>query len=129
MSVKLRKRKNTDGTTSLLLDIHHAGKRHYEFLNHLKLSNKSNPADRQLDKESLDLAKKIAIKRSHELTANDYDIITDSGKKTVVTEWMQAYVDSYKKKDKRNMQGALNKFKKYLIEANKQANLIWELGE
>ena len=33
-----------------------------------------------------------------------------SGKKTLVTVWMQAYVDDIHKKDKRNMQGALNRF-------------------
>jgi integrase/recombinase XerD len=37
MSVILRKRKNSDGTTSLLLDIYHNGKRQYEFLKELKL--------------------------------------------------------------------------------------------
>ncbi|MBE7170545.1 MAG: hypothetical protein INR73_08140 [Williamsia sp.] len=37
MSVKLRKRKNSDGTTTLYLDIYNNGKRPYEFLKHLKL--------------------------------------------------------------------------------------------
>jgi len=42
LSVKLRKRKNCDGTVSLYLDIYEAGKRDYEFLNHLKLQKPSN---------------------------------------------------------------------------------------
>jgi hypothetical protein len=70
----LRKRKNSDGTSSLFLDIWHNGKRKYEFLKHLKLSNRSNPADRQTDKENTELAKKIAIKKAQEYSANDFDV-------------------------------------------------------
>ncbi len=33
MSVTLSKRKNSDGSTSLLLDIYHTSVRKYEFLN------------------------------------------------------------------------------------------------
>ena len=89
MSVKLRKRKNSDGTISLYLDIYEAGKRDYEFLNHLKLQKPSNPADRQSNKENFQLAEKIAVKRAHELAAGDYSIVTDAGKKTLVIEWIQ----------------------------------------
>ena len=91
MSVKLRKRKNSDGTISLNLDIYEAGKRDYEFLNHLKLQKPSNPADRQSNKENFQLAEKIAVKRAHELAAGDYSIVTDAGKKTLVIEWMQSF--------------------------------------
>jgi integrase/recombinase XerD len=116
MSVKLRKRKNGDGTTSLYLDIYHNGERKYEFLKHLKLTKASTPTDRLQNKENLQLAEKITIKKAQELSANDYDMTSDIGKKTIVAEWMQNFVDSYKKKDKRNMQGALNRFIKFLEE-------------
>lgn len=117
MSVTLRKKKNKSGTTSLYLDIYHEGKRDYEFLE-MRLTKPVTPIDREANRETLELAKKIALKRSQELTANDYDITTDGGKNTIVVTWMQAYIDKYKKKDKRNLQGALNRFKDFMKEEN-----------
>src|SRR5919202_4558659 len=124
MSVTLRKRVNADGSTTLRLDIYHNGKRWVETLKNLQLPKPANPADRQSNKDKLELAKKIVVKRAQELEANDYAMVTDTGKKTVVVEWMQSYVDSYKKKDKRNMQGALNRFKDFLVE-DKKAGLAF----
>jgi hypothetical protein len=46
MSVILRKPKNTDGTTTLRLDIDPDGKRSVETLKHLKLAKPSNLLDR-----------------------------------------------------------------------------------
>src|SRR5687767_8181963 len=83
MSVILRKRKNKDGSTSLLLDIYHNGERTYEFLKELKLSKPSNVQDRVTNKENLELAERIAAKRAHELAAGDYEMTTDIGKKTI----------------------------------------------
>jgi site-specific recombinase XerD len=114
MSVKLRKRKNSDGTTTLYLDIYFNGERKYEFLKHLKLSKGTNPADKQTNKDNTELAKKIAINRAQQLSANDYNMVTDIGKKTIVAEWMQNFIDKYQKKDKRNLQGALNRFTDFL---------------
>jgi len=129
MSVILRKRKNSDGSTSLLLDIYDRGVRRYEFLKHLKLSKPSNEMDRQKNKENFQLAKKIEVKRAQELSANDYSMITETGKNTIVTEWMQVFIDNYKKKDKRNLQGALNRFKKFLIEEKKHGLTFGHLSE
>lgn len=129
MSVTLRKRVNSDGSTSLLLDIYHNGERKYEFLKELKLCKPANPGDRQSNKDKLDQAKRIETKRAQELSASDYSMVTDTGKKTIVTQWMQSYVDSYKKKDKRNMQGALNRFIKFLIEDKKQGLTFGRLNE
>ncbi|MDE3234803.1 MAG: site-specific integrase [Bacteroidota bacterium] len=124
MSVTLRKRKNLDGTTSLLLDIYYndgeKGVRVREFLKHLKLSKPSNLLDRESNKKKLQQAEEIAIARAAELEANNYGMITDIGKKTLITTWMQSYVDTYKKADKRNMSGALQRFKDFLKEENKE---------
>jgi integrase len=122
MSVKLRQKQNKDGTTSLLLDIYHSGKRTYQFLPELKLMKPRNKADQKTIKDNrgkLELAERIAQKKSLELAASDYDMTTDIGKKTIVTEWMQSYVDRYTKKDVRNMQGALNRFKAFLKDDGK----------
>jgi site-specific recombinase XerD len=116
MSVTLRKRMQADGSTSLLLDIYHNGKRRYEFLKHLKLVKPANPADRANNKNQEAQAKAIAIQRAAELQANDYNMVSDAGKKTIVVRWMQSYVDDYNKGDKRNMQGVTRRFDKWLMD-------------
>lgn len=119
MSVVLRKRKNADGTTSLRLDIYHNGQRTIETLKHLQLAKPANLVDREQNKQRLQQADEIAVTRAAELEANNYSMVTDAGKKTIITVWMQSYVDSYTKKDKRNMQGALNRFTIFLKKDNK----------
>lgn len=114
MAVKLRKRVNKDGSTTLYLDIFHQGKRQYEFLTSLKLVKESNLKDRNNNKQNLELAKAIALKRNHELGAGEYGIATMTGKKTDVLFWFSAYVEKYNKKDKRMLIGALNHFKNFL---------------
>src|SRR5215510_3310206 len=101
MSVTLRKRKNGDGSTSLVLDIYRDGERRYEFLKELKLVKSSNAIIKEKNRANLELAKKIAAKKAHEYAASDYSIVTESGKKTIVADWMQAFIDGYDKKDKR----------------------------
>jgi integrase/recombinase XerD len=128
MSVTLRKRKNSDGSISLLLDIYHDGKRSYEFLKDLKLTKPANPADRQTNKENLQLAERICTKRAQELSASDYQMITETGKNTIITEWMQSFIVKYKKKDLRNMHGALNRFQDFLIEEKKQGLTFGKLS-
>lgn len=131
MSVKLRKKENKDGSVSLYLDIYHNGFRKYEFLKHLKQHKpgKCNPAEREANREKWELAKKIEIKMAQELSADEYSITTDAGKKTLVVEWMQSYIDRYKKKDKRNLQGALKRFSDFLLEENTQNMTFVHLTE
>ncbi len=124
MSVVLRKRKNADGTTTLRLDIYRNGQRTIETLKHLKLAKPSNIIDREHNKKRMQQADEIAVTRAAELEANNYSMVTDAGKKTIITVWMQNYVDSYTKKDKRNMQGALNRFAAFLTE-DKKAGLTF----
>ena len=114
MSVTLRKRKNSDGTTTLRLDIYHNGLRKVETLKHLQLSKPSNLIDREANKNNLQLANEIAIARAAQLQSTDYDMTSDAGKKTIVTEWMQGYIKTYDKKDIRNMQGVTKRFATYL---------------
>ena len=119
MSVKLRKRENADGTTTLRLDIYHNGQRKVETLKHLQLAKPSNLADREANKTNLQLAQKIAIERAAQLEANNYNMVTDAGNSTLVTVWMQSYIKGYEKKDVRNMQGVTNRFIAYLKKINK----------
>lgn len=118
MGVALRKKKNTDNTTSLYLDIYHNGRRKYEFLQQLKLVTKPSTAkDRTENKSNIDLAKKILAKRQHELESNDYDITPAYKQNIDFKEFFQSFIDSYKKKDLRVVQACFNQFKAYLKEA------------
>ena len=119
MSVTLRKRKNADGSTSLRLDIFHNGQRTIETLKHLKLAKPSNVNDREGNKDLLKKAEAVRLARTVALEENNYNMDSEAGKKTIITKWMQAYVDGYTKKDKRNMEGVLNRFIKFLAETNK----------
>jgi len=56
-------------------------------------------------------------------------MITETGKNTIVTEWMQTFIDNYKKKDKRNLQGTLNRFKDFLVEEKLQELRFGRLNE
>lgn len=53
----------------------------------------------------------------------------DNGKSTIVAVWMQTYIDKYKKKDKRNLQGALNRFIAFLKEENKDGLTFGQINE
>lgn len=118
MSVKIRQRKNKNGSTSLVMDIYHNGQRKFEFLKSLSLQKGCSQAIKHRNKENLLLAEMIAAKKSQELSANDFALITDVGRKTEVTKWMESYIDKYTLADKRNMQGALNRFIDFLKEKN-----------
>lgn len=120
MSVTIRKCKNADGIGSLRLDIYQNGKRWVETMQNLKLAKASNLVDRENNKKRLQQAGAITVARAVELEANNYSMITDAGKNTVVTPWMQNSADVYTKKDKRNVQGALNRFSDFLVSNKKQ---------
>src|SRR5665647_540212 len=120
MSVILRKRKNANGTISLRLDIFHNGERKIETLKHLQLAKPSTLLDREQNKKKLLQAEEIAVTRAAELQASNYNMVTDAGRKTIITAWMQNYVDHYKKKDVRMMQAALDRFKTFLKEEKKE---------
>ncbi len=119
MSVTLRKRKNADGTTSLRLDIYHNGQHKIETLKHLQFAKPSNPTIIAANKEKYQTAKIIELDRAKQLETNGYNMFSDAGNKTIVTEWMQSYIKTYEKKDVRNMQGVMNRFIKFLEKINK----------
>ncbi|MEO5649040.1 MAG: site-specific integrase, partial [Ginsengibacter sp.] len=119
MSVILRKRKNANGTTSLRLDIFHNGMRKIETLKHLQLSKATTLVDREHNKRKLQQAEEIAITRGFQLQADNYNMVSDAGKKTIITVWMQNFVDAYKKKDVRMMQAATDRFSNFLKEEKK----------
>lgn len=116
MSVLLRKRPNSDGSTSIYLDIYHDGKRRYEFLKECKLLKANTPIERQINSDKLDLAKRIVGERSLQLQGNDYDVAPNPKAKIDFLEYFQSYLDGYKKKDIRVMMNSKQKFEGFLKE-------------
>ena len=114
MSVKIRKRPNSDGTISLRLDIYHNRVRTYEKLSHLQLRKPVTAADREFNKRNLQLAEAICIAKAAELQRSDYNVETVIDSNASVIDWMNEYIESYTKADKRNMSGALGRFEDFL---------------
>ena len=114
MSVTLRKRTNSDGTTTLRLDILHNGQRWYEALKNLKLSKPTTLLLRESNKDLLRQAEQIRTSRAAELEAGNYGMVSDKGKRQLVIQWLDSYVDKYTKEDKRVMKAVIAEFSKFL---------------
>lgn len=73
------------------------------------------PQERQKNKETLELAKKIRFERGQELLENmeGYRLKNES-RKINFLDYFQAYIDNYTKKDIRMVQIALQRFKDFL---------------
>jgi integrase/recombinase XerD len=116
MGVKLRKVKNADGSTSLMLDIWHNGKRQREFLTHLKLFKAINKIDRDGNQERLKLAEQIRNKREQQLQADEYEITPDFKKGIDFLKYFESYLSKYNKKDKRVIVSCYHKFETFMKE-------------
>lgn len=114
MGVKLRKRKNKDGTVGLRLDIIHNGVRSYESLDSLKLSKGNTLIEREQNKTNLKIAEAIRHAKSVEIASADYNIVTTVNKNIDILVWMEEYIKVYTKKDIRNMEGVKNRFKDFV---------------
>ncbi len=129
MSVILRKRKNADGTTTMLLDIWHNGKRKYEFLKNCKLIKPLTPFDRIENQRRFKLAQKIRNKIEEQLESNEYGITPAFKKNIDFVVFFEDYLNKYTKKDKRVMNGCFEKFKEYLKFVNIETITTKELTE
>ena len=118
MGVKLRKIKNGDGSTSLLLDIWHNDKRQREFLTHLKLCKPVTAIDRKENRERLELAERIRNKREQQIQCDEYDVTPEFRKGIDFLKYFENFLNRYNKKDKRVMAACYNRFKDYVIEEN-----------
>ena len=129
MSVTLRKKVNSDGSTSLYLDVYHNKKRHKEFLKDCKLYKATNPIERKRNKETMELAENIAIKRAQELVSQGYDVLASFKSNVDFIQYFENYISKYTKKDKRNMEGACNKFKDFLKKEGIRSLTFKQLNE
>jgi integrase/recombinase XerD len=129
MGVKLRRKINRSGSISLYLDIYSKGRRHCEFLSDLKLVKPRSPYDRVHNKNCLELAKQITINRAKEIVERGYDLKKSDGRWVNVVDWMLGFIDNYRKKDKRNLQGVLNRFIKFIKDEGCKEIFFGEITE
>lgn len=110
MAVKVRKRKNKDGSRSLYLDIYYEGKRTFKFLHHLKLEKESSadPSIRDENRTRLRVAQDICRKRERQLQEMEYGITPEFRQRVDFIEFADGYLDKYSKKDKRVLIASLN---------------------
>ncbi len=76
------------------------------------------PQERQQNKETIEIAKRIRYERSQELLENTegYRLKKDKSKNLNFIKWMRSYYDAYIKLDKRMIKSAYNSFVDYLID-------------
>ena len=125
MPVQLRKRKNADGTTRLYLDIYETiskpdvttqKNRYYETLTDCKLLKASNPADREENRNRLNLAMSILNERQRQIIADGYNVKQNYRHGADFLKVFDNYVKAYSKKDVRVFHSCYLKFKQFLKE-------------
>lgn len=94
--IRLRKRKMATGNISLYLDIYIDGQRTYEYLK-LYLVPEKTKADKEKNRETLQLAEAIRAKRIVELQNNRFGFRPLGGEKIKFFDFFQAQADRRKK--------------------------------
>ena len=90
--------------------------RRKENLNLYLVANPRTPIERNHNKETLQLAKKIRQEREQELLENSEGYRLKKDRQINFLDYFQNYIDNYTKKDIRMMQIALQRFKDFLKE-------------
>lgn len=109
MSVKLRERKLSKGVIRYYLDIIHEGERSYEFLD-----VKIFPSDLSgVKKEKRNVANILRSNRELELITNGTSYIPVHRKNVNFEKFVDAFLDSYSKKDDRMINAAYTKFAEF----------------
>ena len=88
--------------------------RRKESLNLYLVATPRTPIDRQHNKETLQLAKKIRQEREQELLESSEGYRLKKDRQINFLDYFQTYIDNYTKKDIRMMQIALQRFKDFL---------------
>lgn len=87
-----------------------------ETLNMYLIAKPRTPEDRQMNKETLELAKQIRIEREQVLKSARTGKRIAIAQKVNFLDYFQTYIDNYSKKDIRMMEGVLKRFKQFLKE-------------
>lgn len=88
--IKIRQKKLANGNISLYLDIYLNGKRHYEFLR-LYLIPERNRADKEKNRQTMQLANSIKAMRQVEVQNHEYGFKSDYAEQTLFYDY---YVDT-----------------------------------
>jgi len=112
--VKLREKKLANGNVSLYLDIYWNGKRKYEFLK-LYLITPKTPADKEQNRQTLQLAQSIKAKKQLELQSNTHGFTSDFRLDTNFIDYFQSLTDDRKESQGNwgNWDSALKHLRKY----------------
>ena len=128
---KLKEKTLSDGQISLYLEYYLGYTKEYdetkdkdvikiirkkEFLNLYIWQAPRTPLERQQNRETLELAKKIRFEREQEMKAGKLGYRLEQKENINFLTYFQSYIDNYTKKDDRVLQMALNRFKAFLSE-------------
>lgn len=104
--------------------------RHIERLGLFLWQAPRNPLERQQNKETLEIAKRIRFERGQELL-NDAEgyRLKRQNKDRDFLEWMREYCDAYTKADVRNVRRAYRLFVEYLVNPDDKLTLSPEMDE
>jgi len=93
-----------------------------EYLSLYLWQSPRTPAERQQNKEILELAKKIRFERGQELLENTEGYRLKKDKDINFLDWMWAYYEAYSKADKRHIKRAFIVFVDFLNTASEYAH-------
>ena len=128
---KLKEKALSDGQMSLYLEYYFGYKKVYneetdketvkanrqkESLNLYVWASPRTPIERQANKETYELAKKIRNEREQQLKEGKLGYRLSKPKNVNFLDYYQSYIDSYTKKDIRMIKTAFNRFKDFLKE-------------
>jgi len=91
--------------------------RRKETLNLYLLASPRTPAERQTNKETLELATKIRAEKEQELKNDVHGYRLSKSKNINFLDYFQSYIDNYTKKDVRHLHAALRRFREFLAES------------
>lgn len=106
MGVKLHERKLANGAKRYYLVIWNNGIRSYEWLHTVEKKDDK--------KQKKDLAESIRAQRALEIESEGTNYVPKHKKKITLQKYFENYLENYKQKDIRTMEGALKKFQEYL---------------